>query len=83
MLHATFGTLRQILLDLGFTVRSTPKFVRFDHPEMKTWFLFQPYKDGDDVEPVDLAAVRKTLDERGHLERKLFEERLAARPVAG
>ena len=30
MLQAKFGVLRQILLDLGFTARSEPTFIRFD-----------------------------------------------------
>ena len=42
-------------------MRSTAKFVRFDHPELKTRFLFQPHKDGDEVDAVDLAAATLVL----------------------
>ncbi len=83
MLRATFNVLRQILVDLGFTMRADPRFVRFDHADTKTWFLYPPYEDGEEVNPGDLVAARRILDEKGFLPRERFEELLRERLIAG
>jgi hypothetical protein len=83
MLQATFGALRQVLLDLGFTMRADPKYIRFDHAPTKTWFLYPPYAEDDEVAPGDLVGARRVLDERGLVSREQFEEALRRRPVAG
>jgi hypothetical protein len=83
MLRATFAVLRQILLDLGFTVQADPKFIRFDHTASETWFLYPPYGDEDEVNPGDLVAARRILDERGLMPRERFEELLRQKLIAG
>ena len=83
MLQATFGVLRQVLLDLGFTMRTDPKFIRFDHAASQTWFLYPPYRDEDAVDPGDLVAARRILDERGFMPRERFEELLRKNLIAG
>jgi len=84
MLQATFAVLRQILLDLGFTQRTEPGvYVRFDHAESSTWFVFRPLKDEEEVNVPNLVAVRRILDEKGLLPREQFEELLRQRLIAG
>jgi hypothetical protein len=83
MLQATFGVLRQILLDLGFTMRVDPKFIRFDHATSQTWFLYPPYRDDEAANTGDLIAARRILDERGLMPREHFEELLAQSTRAG
>ncbi len=83
MLKATFSVLKQILVDLGFSVRADPRFIRFDHAETKTWFLYPPYEDEEAVNPGDLVAARRILDEKGYLPRERFEELLRERLIAG
>ncbi len=82
MLKATFGVLRQILLDLGFTVRADEKSVRFDHAPTKTWFLYPPYGDDEEVMPGDLVAARHILDFKGLLPRERFEGLLREKVAA-
>jgi hypothetical protein len=84
MLRATFGVLRQLLLDLGFTMHEAPEDqVRFDHVESNTWFIFHRLKDDDEVNLPNLVAVRRILDEKGLMTRNEFEERLRSRVIAG
>ena len=83
MLQATFGVLRQILIDLGFRMRADPKFIRFDHAETQTWFLYPPYGDEEEVSPGELVSARRILDERGLMPRERFEERLRQKLIAG
>ena len=83
MLQATFGVLRQILLDIGFAVRSDPKFIRFDHASSQTWFLYPPYQDDEAVTPGELIAARRILDERGFMSRERFEELLSQKVRVG
>jgi hypothetical protein len=83
MRETTFGVLRQILLDLGFTMRADPKFIRFDHAASQTWFLYPPYRDEEPVNPGDIVAARRILDERGFMPRERFEELLRQNPIAG
>ncbi len=84
MLQATFGVLRQVLLELGFTVEAGPgDQVRFDHAVSDTWFIFRNHKDDEPVNLPNLVAVRKILDEKGLLSREQFEERLRSRLIAG
>ena len=83
MLQATFGVLRQILIDLGFEIRAEPKFIRFDHTETGTWFLYPPYSAAAEVGPGDLVSARRILYERGLMPRERFEERLRQRLIAG
>jgi nitrate reductase beta subunit len=83
MLKATFAVLRQVLLDLGFTMRVGADYVRFDHAETKSWFLYPLYADDEDVYPGELVAARYALDMKGLMTREQFEERLRQKVSAG
>lgn len=83
MLKATFAVLRQILLELGFTMRVGPDFIRFDHPQTKTWFLHPRYDDNEEVSAAELAAARYHLDMKGLMTREEFEEVLRQKVLAG
>jgi hypothetical protein len=81
---ATFAILRQVLLDLGFSVRVEPeKYVRFDHDPSHTWFVYPAFKDEETVDLLNLVATRRILDERGLLSASEFEDQLRSRLVAG
>lgn len=83
MPRAKFSGLRQILQDLGFTMRATPRFVRFDMEGTDMWFLYPPYAETDDVSAGDLVAARHILDMRGLMTRERFEELLRQSLIAG
>ncbi len=83
MPQATFGVLRQVLLDLGFIVRSDAKAVRFDHAATGTSLMYRPYADDDEVTPGDLVAARFHLDFKGLLPRERFEDLLRQKVAAG
>jgi hypothetical protein len=83
MLKAKFAVLRDILLSLGFTMQVDAKRIRFDHPETKTWFLYPPYTDDEEVYAGDLVAARHLLDMKGFMPREQFEELLRQKLVAG
>lgn len=83
MPRAKFATLRDILLDLGFTMQADARRIRFDHASTGFWFLYPPYGEDDEVSPADLVATRYSLDMRGFLAREQFEELLRQKLVAG
>lgn len=72
----TFAQLRQLLVDLGFTVSKRGKFWRFDHPPSETWFMYRPYRARERVEVGDLHMTRFQLDGRDVLNEKAFDDRL-------
>jgi len=82
MIKAKFASLSRLLTDLGFTVRTGPTFVRFDHAEWDAWFLYPAYRDDEEVAQADLAGTRHLLDARGLLSQQQFEERLRSIPIA-
>jgi hypothetical protein len=78
----TFAELRHFLLGLGFvedTVRGG--FLRFQHDPSDTRFIFRAYKATDRVNPGDLVAVRRFLDERGLMEADEFDRFLGKTPA--
>jgi hypothetical protein len=83
MLQAKFAVLRQILLDLGFEMKADSTRIFFEHTDPKTWFLYPPYKDDQQVDPGDLVAARHILDTKGFLPRERFEELLREKQLAG
>lgn len=72
----TFAELRQLLLDLGFTVSKDGKFWVFEHPPSGTEFGYRPYRSRERVTWMDLHMTRKHLDWRGVLSEKAFDDRL-------
>jgi hypothetical protein len=84
MSRPTFGTLRQVLLDLGFRTRTLPAgHIRFDHAPSDTLVILRPYKDDDTVDQGNLIGVRRLLDEKGVIDRDKFDELLRERSLAG
>src|SRR2546430_507936 len=77
----TFAELCRLLeaMDFGRTNQST--HVLFEHPASSTLVVLRPYEPREVVNPVDLAVVRKTLDERGLLPADAFENFLRKRPA--
>lgn len=71
-----FAELRQLLVDLGFTVSKRGKFWFFDHPPSETWFLFRPYRTREKITLGDLHMTRKQLDWRDVLSEQAFDDRL-------
>jgi hypothetical protein len=83
MLRPTFGTLRQVLIDLGFRTTTMPAgHIRFDHLPSDTLVILRPYKDDDIVDQGNLQGVRRLLDEKGVVDRNKFDELLRARSLA-
>lgn len=72
----TFAELRQLLLDLGFSMSKRGKGWFFDHPPSETWFHFRPYQVREKVTLMDLHTTRKHLDWRDVLDEKAFDDRL-------
>jgi hypothetical protein len=72
----TFAELRQLLVDLGFTVSKSDKGWNFEHPSSETWFLYRPYRVREKVTVGDLHMTRKQLDLRDVLDEEAFDDRL-------
>jgi hypothetical protein len=72
----TFAELRQLLLDLGFTVSKRGKFWFFEHPSSGTVFGYRPYRARERVAVGDLHMTRLQLDWRGLITPEAFDERL-------
>jgi hypothetical protein len=78
----TFAELRQFLLGLGFQEDLAKQiYPRFRHRPSDTVFMFRPYKPTDRVNPGDLVAVRRFLDERGLMEADEFDRFLDKTPA--
>ncbi|MBL8797962.1 MAG: type II toxin-antitoxin system HicA family toxin [Planctomycetia bacterium] len=78
----SFAELRAFLHDMGFvedTVRG--EFLRFQHHPSDTRFIFRAYRPTDRVNPGDLVAVRRFLDERGLMDPAEFERFLSKTPA--
>ena len=72
----TFTELRQLLLDLGFTVSKRGKFWFFEHAPSETTFSYRPYRVRERVTLRDVHMTRFFLDWRGLLEPEAFDDRL-------
>jgi hypothetical protein len=83
MCKSTFATLEQILLQLGFEVRTIPEsHVLFEHRKVDVHLILPLYKPNEVVAPRNLAYVRHTLDAWGIMARDQFEEQLRQRSLA-
>ena len=82
MKHAKFAALSRVLIDLGFTMRTDSKFIRFDNAKSNTWFLYPAYSDEEEVMDFELTATRYILDYKGIMSREQFEDRLKSISVA-
>ncbi len=80
----TFAALDQFLRSLGFTERSVPEsHVLFEHPGSGAVVILRPFKRGADVGPTTLGLIRHVLDEFGVMDRRVFDDAIRAKPVAG
>jgi hypothetical protein len=71
-----FAELRQLLVDLGFTVSKQGKFWFFEHAPSETTFLFRPYRSRDRVTLRDVNSTRHHLDWRGLMAPEAFDDLL-------
>ena len=76
-----FDELCRLLEGMEFKKNTQPTHVLFDHPATNSMVVFRPYRSRDVVDPLDLAAVRKTLDERGLMPANSFEQFMRKRPA--
>ena len=72
----TFGELRQLLVDRGFTVTKQGKFWFFEHAPSETTFRFRPYRVRERVTLRDVNSTRHHLDWRGLLAPQAFDDLL-------
>lgn len=72
----TFAELRQLLLDLGFTVSKRGKSWFFEHAASETVLPYRPYRLREKVTLRDLHMTRFFLDWRGVLAPDAFDNRL-------
>ena len=75
----TFGTLRHLLLDMGFTENVVPKsHVFFRHDSSGTEIVLPMYKVNQAVRPRHLATARIMLDGSGLMSGDDFDELVAS-----
>jgi hypothetical protein len=82
-IQTTFGTLRQVLLELGLQIERVPgPGCCLRHPEAGLIHLIRAHADGELVWHANLVAIGYQLDARGVIEREDFEVMLrqASRP---
>lgn len=72
----TFAELRQLLVDLGFTVSKRGKFWLFEHLPSETILPYRPYRLRERVTLRDVNSTRFQLDWRGVLAPEAFDDRL-------
>ncbi len=75
-MQPTNDQLRKLLLDLGFTYRSStePKCAIFEHPESKACLLLPTNGDGEAAREADVISLRTHLMYRGHLDQRQFDQ---------
>jgi len=82
--RATFATLRELLLDLGFTENAVDgKSVRFIGDKPNTRFRLPWFWPDEEVDAGNLVGVRFALDARGLLRRDEFDRLLREKALAG
>lgn len=72
----TFAELRQLLVDLGFTVSKRGRFWFFEHKPSGTELGYRPYRLPERVTLRDVNSTRFQLDWHGVLAPEVFDERL-------
>jgi hypothetical protein len=84
MFSCTFAQLRKILLDLGFQMKPVAEsHIVFEHDPAHARLVLEPFGDGERVDQVTLAVVRRNLDERGILPGPRFDDLVRERSLAG
>lgn len=77
----TFGELSRLLEGMDFERVILPTHVLFDHLASDTKVILRTYQTREIVSPIDLAVVRKTLDERGLMGIDSFEHFMRKKPA--
>ncbi len=77
----TFGELRQLLLEMGFSEVAGPEQIVFRHAPSDTLFVFRPYRPGDLVTGYNLIEVKNMLDSRGLMSAESFENQFRKAPA--
>lgn len=74
----TYGDLFEILVDAGFEDRTAPgSHTEYWHEASDTLVLLAPHKPDEAVRAIDIKYVRRVLNERGLLDGKDFDRRVA------
>lgn len=76
-----FGSLRQLLLEVGFKEFSRPDEIIFRHAPSDTLFVFRTYQPGDAVAGYNLIEVKDMLDSRGLMSGESFERQFEKTPA--
>jgi hypothetical protein len=71
-----FAELRQLLLDVGFTMSKRGKFWFFEYAPSETTLTYRPYRVRERVTLRDIHMTRFFLDWRGVLAPEAFDDRL-------
>lgn len=80
----TFAALDRFLHGLGFTQRSVPEsHILYEHPESGAVVVLRPFERDEDVGTTTLGLVRRVLDEFGVMDRRVFDDAIRRKPVAG
>jgi len=80
----TFGQVRRLLDELGFEkMPHKEPHVVYEHKPSDTLLFFRPHRLREDVDPMTLSIVRKTLDWKGFLEEDKFDAALRKAPANG
>lgn len=74
----TFGELRELLCELGFSEASQPNRLRFEHPGTGTVLLFRAYALNETVNDREMVVVRRQLVDNGLIEAPVFDRFLAS-----
>jgi predicted RNA binding protein YcfA (HicA-like mRNA interferase family) len=78
-----FGTLRRFLLDLGFGEVVVPgSHIGFHHTASGAEIILPVYRTDQDVAPRYLLLVRVTLDAKGLMEAREFDEFVESQTAA-
>ncbi len=77
----TFADLCRLLEGMDFERISQPTHVLFEHPASESMIVLRPYQSREIVQDIDLAVVRKTLDERGLMPAESFEHFMRRKPA--
>ena len=71
----TFGQVRRLLGEFGFEeMPHQEPHVVFEHKPSDTLLFFRPHRLREEVDPMTLSIVRKTLDWKGFVKEDGFEE---------
>ena len=74
--NVTFGQLRQLLIELGFTESKRGKFWQFEHSSSGTVLTYRPYQPRERVTAKDLQVTRQDLQWRDLMAPDAFDDLL-------